>query len=49
MGGKGDDILIGGDDNDTFKWLSGNQGTAGTPYVDSVQDFTHDPGVSFPA
>ena len=39
IGGAGNDILNGGSGADTFKWGNGDQGTAATPAVDTIQDF----------
>jgi Ca2+-binding RTX toxin-like protein len=39
VGGQGNDILVGGSAADTFKWLSGDQGTSGSPASDTVSDF----------
>jgi Ca2+-binding RTX toxin-like protein len=48
VGGNGNDILVGGGGNDTltggagadvFRWEFGDQGSAGTPAVDTVTDF----------
>ncbi|MEH6576848.1 MAG: VCBS domain-containing protein, partial [Amphritea sp.] len=39
-GGAGNDILTGGDDDDIFVWNAGDQGTAGSPAMDSIQDFS---------
>jgi len=40
LGGKGNDILFGGSGSDAFKWVLNDQGTAGTPTVDTVKDFS---------
>ncbi|SDK36056.1 T1SS-143 domain-containing protein [Methylophilus rhizosphaerae] len=40
IGGTGNDTLTGGAGNDVFRWEKGDQGTAGTPAVDTVKDFT---------
>ena len=44
MGGLGNDTLTGGDGNDTFKWVKGDQGTTTSPAVDHVTyfDVAHD-------
>ncbi|MGQ3170228.1 MAG: retention module-containing protein [Methylophilus sp.] len=48
-GGSGNDILVGGSGNDTltgdqgrdiFRWEKGDAGTAGSPAVDTITDFT---------
>ncbi|WP_027311414.1 Ig-like domain-containing protein, partial [Balneatrix alpica] len=39
IGGKGNDILHGGKGIDTFRWLDGDQGSAGAPAHDQVLDF----------
>ncbi|WP_417221822.1 VWA domain-containing protein, partial [Amphritea sp.] len=40
IGGEGDDLLMGGVGADTFKWNSGDQGSATTPASDHIQDFS---------
>ncbi|WP_099733280.1 midcut-by-XrtH protein [Delftia sp. 60] len=44
IGGSGDDLLIGGDAGenfvDVFVWLLGDQGAAGTPALDRIQNFS---------
>ncbi|MDH3636428.1 MAG: VCBS domain-containing protein, partial [Gammaproteobacteria bacterium] len=40
IGGSGDDSLIGGDGIDIFALESGDEGTVGTPAVDTIADFT---------
>ena len=37
----GDDILLGGAGNDTFKWNAGDQGSVAAPAKDVVLDFGH--------
>ncbi|MFZ5545857.1 MAG: type I secretion C-terminal target domain-containing protein [Pseudomonadota bacterium] len=39
VGGSGNDLLIGGAGSDVFRWELADQGTAGTPAADTVQDF----------
>ncbi|MDD3937831.1 DUF5801 repeats-in-toxin domain-containing protein, partial [Rhodoferax sp.] len=39
-GGAGDDLLIGGAGADVFKWSLGDQGSAGTPAIDHIADFS---------
>ena len=39
IGGKGDDILTGGDGVDVFDWNQGDEGTDGSPAIDTVTDF----------
>jgi Ca2+-binding RTX toxin-like protein len=39
IGGSGDDTLIGGDGIDMFALESGDQGTIGSPAVDTIADF----------
>ncbi|WP_339119415.1 Ig-like domain-containing protein [Halomonas sp. BMC6] len=39
FGGAGNDSLVGGAGNDTFLWKGGDQGQAGAPALDLVQDF----------
>ena len=39
QGGAGNDALTGGLGSDVFAWKLGDQGTAGTPAVDTVTDF----------
>ncbi|WP_211186997.1 VCBS domain-containing protein, partial [Achromobacter sp. Bel] len=41
IGGKGDDTLIGGAGSDTFKWELNDQGSVGTPAVDTIKDFSN--------
>ncbi|RMF46680.1 MAG: type I secretion C-terminal target domain-containing protein, partial [Deltaproteobacteria bacterium] len=38
-GGSGDDTLTGGIGADTFRWELGDQGSAGSPAIDTVTDF----------
>jgi len=40
-GGNGNDILIGGAGVDTFVWELGDQGTAGSPALDTISDFNN--------
>ncbi len=40
VGGSGNDNLTGGTGRDIFRWEAGDQGTAGSPAVDTVADFT---------
>jgi T1SS-143 domain-containing protein len=40
VGGSGNDSLTGGAGRDIFRWEKGDAGTAGTPAVDTVTDFT---------
>ncbi|WP_175121092.1 VCBS domain-containing protein, partial [Achromobacter spanius] len=40
VGGKGNDILVGGAGSDTFRWELNDQGTAATPAVDRIKDFS---------
>jgi Ca2+-binding RTX toxin-like protein len=40
IGGSGNDSLIGGDGIDIFALESGDEGTIGTPAVDTIADFT---------
>ncbi|HEY0907230.1 MAG TPA: type I secretion C-terminal target domain-containing protein, partial [Methylophilus sp.] len=40
IGGAGNDTLTGGADGDVFRWEKGDQGTAGSPAVDTVTDFS---------
>ena len=39
QGGPGNDLLIGGDGSDVFEWHLGDQGTIGTPAIDTIKDF----------
>jgi Ca2+-binding RTX toxin-like protein len=39
VGGSGDDTLIGGEGKDIFLWNDDDQGTSGTPAIDTVEDF----------
>jgi Ca2+-binding RTX toxin-like protein len=39
VGGAGNDLLIGGLGSDIFRWELADRGVAGTPAVDTVQDF----------
>ncbi|HEY9025053.1 MAG TPA: tandem-95 repeat protein, partial [Burkholderiaceae bacterium] len=43
-GGSGNDRLLGGTGNDVFRWEFGDQGSAGTPYVDTINDFSSSAG-----
>ncbi len=38
-GGLGNDLLIGGAGSDTFEWALADKGAAGSPMVDTIQDF----------
>ena len=40
IGGAGNDILTGGEGDDIFLWNDGDQGTAASPAVDFITDFT---------
>ncbi|WP_369814186.1 beta strand repeat-containing protein, partial [Methylophilus sp. Leaf414] len=40
VGGSGNDSLTGGAGRDIFRWEKGDEGTAGSPAVDTVTDFT---------
>ncbi|HEY0907188.1 MAG TPA: type I secretion C-terminal target domain-containing protein, partial [Methylophilus sp.] len=40
IGGAGNDTLTGGADGDVFRWEKGDAGTAGSPAVDTVTDFS---------
>jgi len=40
VGGQGNDTMTGGAGNDVFRWEFGDQGTAGTPSVDTINDFS---------
>ncbi|MFL6700521.1 MAG: beta strand repeat-containing protein [Vitreoscilla sp.] len=40
VGGTGTDTLTGGAGNDVFRWELGDHGTAGTPNVDTINDFS---------
>jgi len=44
VGGGGNDLLTGGDGADTFKWESGDEGTAASPAMDFVTDFDSSEG-----
>ncbi|MCK9689636.1 Ig-like domain-containing protein [Scleromatobacter humisilvae] len=39
-GGAGNNTLTGGGGNDTFRWELADHGTAGTPLVDTINDFS---------
>jgi ribosomal protein L24E len=39
-GGAGNNTLTGGAGNDVFRWEFADHGTAGTPYVDTITDFS---------
>ena len=41
VGGAGNDLLIGGLGSDTFRWELSDRGVAGSPAVDTVQDFNN--------
>jgi Ca2+-binding RTX toxin-like protein len=41
IGGRGNDTLTGGTGKDIFEWNLADRGTAGTPAVDAVTDFTY--------
>ncbi|MEP6503941.1 MAG: tandem-95 repeat protein, partial [Betaproteobacteria bacterium] len=40
VGGTGNDSLTGGTGNDVFRWELADHGTAGTPNVDTITDFS---------
>ena len=40
VGGKGNDILVGGAGSDTFRWELNDQGTADAPAIDRIKDFS---------
>jgi Ca2+-binding RTX toxin-like protein len=40
LGGVGSDTLTGGSESDVFKWSLADQGTAGSPSVDQITDFS---------
>ena len=42
--GTGNDTLAGGAGNDVFRWEFGDHGTPGTPYVDTITDFSSTAG-----
>ncbi|MGV2864458.1 VCBS domain-containing protein, partial [Achromobacter sp. AGC39] len=42
IGGTGNDTLYGGLGSDTFKWELNDQGSVGTPAVDTIKDFSAD-------
>jgi Ca2+-binding RTX toxin-like protein len=44
VGGLGNDTLTGGAGNDVFRWELGEHGTSGTPYVDTITDFSSTAG-----
>lgn len=44
IGGTGNDTLIGGSGADVFKWSLGDEGTAGSPAVDHIADFSKSEG-----
>jgi Ca2+-binding RTX toxin-like protein len=39
-GGAGDDVLTGGLGDDIFLWRSGDEGTADSPAIDTITDFS---------
>jgi hypothetical protein len=41
IGGRGNDMLTGGAGKDNFEWNLADRGTAGTPAVDTITDFTY--------
>ncbi|WP_147408722.1 Ig-like domain-containing protein [Kushneria sinocarnis] len=43
-GGAGNDILTGGAGSDTFAWMRGDEGTAASPAIDRITDFTRGSG-----